>query len=85
MRRVIDVLYNNVGLSDPDDHSALDLSLPVWERVLGANLTTAFLCCKHAIPHMLTSTSLGARRVSVIPVGLMGAVSRRRVRSHSVP
>ena len=48
----IDVLYNNAGLNDPDDHSALDLPLAVWERVLAANLTTTFLCCKHAIPHM---------------------------------
>jgi NAD(P)-dependent dehydrogenase (short-subunit alcohol dehydrogenase family) len=49
----IDVLYNNVGLNDPDDHSALDMPLPVWERVLAANLTTTFLCCKHAIPYLL--------------------------------
>lgn len=49
----IDVLYNNVGLNDRDDHSALDMPLPVWERVLAANLTTTFLCCKHAIPHLL--------------------------------
>lgn len=26
----IDVLYNNVGLNDRDDHSALDMPLPVW-------------------------------------------------------
>jgi NAD(P)-dependent dehydrogenase (short-subunit alcohol dehydrogenase family) len=49
----IDVLYNNVGLNDPLDHSALDMPLAVWERVLAANLTTTFLCCKHAIPYLL--------------------------------
>ena len=49
----IDVVYNNVGLNDRDDHSALDMPLPVWERVLAANLTTTFLCCKHAIPYLL--------------------------------
>jgi NAD(P)-dependent dehydrogenase (short-subunit alcohol dehydrogenase family) len=27
----------------------------VWERVLTANLTTTFLCCKHGIGHMLTN------------------------------
>lgn len=37
----IDVLYNNAGLNDPSDHSALDLPLETWERVLAANLTTA--------------------------------------------
>jgi NAD(P)-dependent dehydrogenase (short-subunit alcohol dehydrogenase family) len=49
----IDVLYNNAGLNDAEDHSALDMPLSVWERVLAANLTTTFLCCKHAIPHLL--------------------------------
>jgi NAD(P)-dependent dehydrogenase (short-subunit alcohol dehydrogenase family) len=51
----IDVLYNNAGLNDREDHSALDMPLPVWERVLAANLTTTFLCCKHAIPHLLAN------------------------------
>jgi NAD(P)-dependent dehydrogenase (short-subunit alcohol dehydrogenase family) len=49
----IDVLYNNAGLNDRDDHSVLDMGMPVWERVLAANLTTTFLCCKHVVPHML--------------------------------
>jgi len=51
----IDVLYNNVGLNDREDHSALDMALSVWERVLSANLTTTFLCCKHAIPYLLAN------------------------------
>ena len=51
----IDVLYNNVGLNDPDDHSALDMPLAVWERVLTANLTTTFLCCKHVVPYLLAN------------------------------
>ncbi|HEX3834654.1 MAG TPA: SDR family NAD(P)-dependent oxidoreductase [Solirubrobacteraceae bacterium] len=49
----IDVLYNDAGLNDRDDHSVLDMPLAVWERVLAANLTTTFLCCKHAIPYLL--------------------------------
>ena len=49
----VDVIYNNAGLIDRDDHSALDLSLEVWSRVLTANLTTAWLSCKHGIPIML--------------------------------
>jgi NAD(P)-dependent dehydrogenase (short-subunit alcohol dehydrogenase family) len=51
----IDVLYNNAGLNDREDHSALDMPLGVWERVMAANLTTTFLCCKHAVPHMLNN------------------------------
>jgi NAD(P)-dependent dehydrogenase (short-subunit alcohol dehydrogenase family) len=49
----IDVLYNNAGLNDQEDHSVLDMPVSVWERVLAANLTTTFLCCKHAIPYLL--------------------------------
>jgi NAD(P)-dependent dehydrogenase (short-subunit alcohol dehydrogenase family) len=49
----IDVLYNNAGLNDREDHSVLDMPLSVWERVLAANLTTTFLCCKHAVPYLL--------------------------------
>ncbi len=49
----IDVLFNNAGLSDPDDHSALDMTQETWERVFAANLTTTFLSCKHAIPYLL--------------------------------
>jgi NAD(P)-dependent dehydrogenase (short-subunit alcohol dehydrogenase family) len=51
----IDVLLNNAGLNDPDDHSALDMAQETWDRVLAANLTTTFLSCKHAIPYMLAN------------------------------
>lgn len=49
----VDVLVNNAGLNDPEDHSVLDMSLETWNRVFAANLTTTFLACKHAIPYML--------------------------------
>jgi NAD(P)-dependent dehydrogenase (short-subunit alcohol dehydrogenase family) len=49
----IDVLLNNAGLNDPQDHSALDMSEETWDRVLASNLTTTFLSCKHGIPYML--------------------------------
>ena len=49
----VDVTYNNAGLIDRDDHSALYLRLEVWSRVLTANVTTTWLSCKHGIPIML--------------------------------
>nr|WP_321985785.1 SDR family oxidoreductase [uncultured Lichenicoccus sp.] len=49
----IDVIYNNTGLTDPADHSALTTSLETWNAVLAANLTTTWLSCKHGIPFML--------------------------------
>jgi NAD(P)-dependent dehydrogenase (short-subunit alcohol dehydrogenase family) len=47
------VLYNNAGLTDPDDHSLLDTSEETWQRIFAANLTTTMLSCKHGIPYRL--------------------------------
>jgi NAD(P)-dependent dehydrogenase (short-subunit alcohol dehydrogenase family) len=49
----IDVLFNNAGISPPDDVSVLDTSLEAWQRVQDVNLKSVFLCCKHGIPHVL--------------------------------
>ncbi|MGI8486350.1 MAG: SDR family NAD(P)-dependent oxidoreductase [Thermomicrobiales bacterium] len=49
----IDVPFNNAGLNDPNDHSALDMTQQAWDRVFAANLTTTCLCCKHGIPYLL--------------------------------
>src|SRR5919106_4157448 len=49
----IDVLFNNAGLSPPDDDSILDTGLEAWERVQNVNLGSVYLCCKYGIPHLL--------------------------------
>jgi NAD(P)-dependent dehydrogenase (short-subunit alcohol dehydrogenase family) len=49
----IDVLYNNAGISPPDDDSILDTELDAWERVQAVNTRGVYLCCKHGIPHLL--------------------------------
>ena len=51
----IDVLFNNAGISPPEDASVLETSLEAWERVQNVNLRSVFLCCKHGIPHLLDS------------------------------
>lgn len=51
----IDVLFNNAGISPPDDVSVLDTGLEAWQRVQDVNLKSVFLCCKHGIPHLLNS------------------------------
>ncbi len=48
----LDVAFNNAGISPPEDDSILDTSIDVWRRVNEVNLTSVFLCCKHAIPYM---------------------------------
>jgi NAD(P)-dependent dehydrogenase (short-subunit alcohol dehydrogenase family) len=49
----LDVAFNNAGISPPDDDSILDTGLDAWRRVQEVNLTSVYLCCKAAIPHML--------------------------------
>jgi NAD(P)-dependent dehydrogenase (short-subunit alcohol dehydrogenase family) len=49
----IDVLFNNAGISPPEDASVLDTPLDAWERVQEVNLRSVFLCCKHGIPYLL--------------------------------
>ena len=49
----IDVLFNNAGISPPDDDSILETELEAWERVQSVNLKSVFLCCKYGIPHLL--------------------------------
>jgi NAD(P)-dependent dehydrogenase (short-subunit alcohol dehydrogenase family) len=51
----IDVLFNNAGISPPEDTSVLDTTLQAWQRVQAVNLQSVFLCCKHGIPHLLES------------------------------
>src|SRR4051812_49477650 len=49
----VDVLFNNAGISPPDDASVLDTGLEAWQHVQDVNLKSVFLCCKHGIPHLL--------------------------------
>ena len=49
----LDVLFNNAGISPPDDDSILETELGAWQRVQDVNLKSVFLCCKYGIPHLL--------------------------------
>jgi NAD(P)-dependent dehydrogenase (short-subunit alcohol dehydrogenase family) len=49
----IDVLYNNAGISPPEDAGILETPVEAWDRVLAVNAKGVFLCCKHGIPHLL--------------------------------
>jgi NAD(P)-dependent dehydrogenase (short-subunit alcohol dehydrogenase family) len=48
----LDITFNNAGISPPDDDSILTTGLAAWQRVQDVNLTSVYLCCKNAIPHM---------------------------------
>jgi NAD(P)-dependent dehydrogenase (short-subunit alcohol dehydrogenase family) len=49
----VDVAFNNAGISPPDDDSILVTGLDAWRRVQEVNLTSVYLCCKAALPHMI--------------------------------
>ncbi|MBT2232784.1 3-oxoacyl-ACP reductase [Nonomuraea sp. NEAU-A123] len=48
----VDIAFNNAGISPPDDDSILETGIDAWRRVQEVNLTSVYLCCKHAIPYM---------------------------------
>ncbi|MGF1344740.1 3-oxoacyl-ACP reductase [Streptomyces flavovirens] len=48
----VDVAFNNAGISPPEDDSILTTGLEAWKRVQEVNLTSVYLCCKAALPHM---------------------------------
>jgi NAD(P)-dependent dehydrogenase (short-subunit alcohol dehydrogenase family) len=55
----LDVIYNNVGLMDRGDQSALSTELDTWRRVQDADLTTTFRSCKHGIRHLQSTQPAG--------------------------
>lgn len=48
----LDIAFNNAGISPPEDDSILETGLEAWRHVQETNLTSVYLCCKHAIPYM---------------------------------
>jgi NAD(P)-dependent dehydrogenase (short-subunit alcohol dehydrogenase family) len=50
----VDILFNNAGISPPEDDSILTTEADAWARVQAVNLTSVYLCCKYGIPHLLT-------------------------------
>jgi NAD(P)-dependent dehydrogenase (short-subunit alcohol dehydrogenase family) len=70
----LDIAFNNAGISPPDDDSILDTGLDAWERVQRVNLTSVYLCCKYAIPHM-QAQGRGSIINTASFVALMGAAT----------
>jgi 3-oxoacyl-[acyl-carrier protein] reductase len=48
----VDILVNSAGISGPH-LPAWQMDPQDWRRVLDVNLSSAFYCCRAAIPHML--------------------------------
>ncbi|TCP31240.1 NAD(P)-dependent dehydrogenase (short-subunit alcohol dehydrogenase family) [Scopulibacillus darangshiensis] len=53
----IDTLYNNAGIMIEEDHSVIDTSVDVWNKVMDVNVKGIFLASKFVIPEMLKRES----------------------------
>jgi len=70
----LDVLVNNAGIGGPTAR-VMDVERADWDRTLAVNVTGAFLCAKHAAPHMVARGS--GRIVNITSIaGLMGYALR---------
>ena len=70
----VDIAFNNAGISPPEDDSILETDLDAWRRVQEVNLTSVYLCCKAALPHMLQQRS-GSIINTASFVAVMGAAT----------
>jgi len=47
----VDILINNAGISTP--MRLVDMSLADWQRMIDVDLTSVYLTCREAVPHMI--------------------------------
>ena len=61
----LDILVNNAGIAGPTA-PVVEAPTAEWGRTLAINLTGAFLCAKHAIPHLIGAG--GGRIINITSV-----------------
>jgi len=74
----LDLLFNNAGSSAPGIPME-DLTYEQWQKVVGVNLTGAFLCAQEAIKIMKAQTPRGGRIIN------NGSISAHSPRPNSAP
>lgn len=74
----LDLLVNNAGMSAPAVPIE-ELDVAVWNQVVAANLTGAFLCTRAAFRQMKAQTPQGGRIIN------NGSISASTPRPHSAP
>ena len=74
----LDLLFNNAGTFGPGGTSLEDLPFSAWQKVVGTNLTGAFLCAQAAFRLMKSQDPQGGRIIN------NGSVSAHTPRPHSV-
>jgi NAD(P)-dependent dehydrogenase (short-subunit alcohol dehydrogenase family) len=51
----LDILVNCAGGSVPQDNTATEVDLAVWDHTINLDLKGTFLCCRHGIPEIVKS------------------------------
>ncbi|MSV28557.1 MAG: SDR family oxidoreductase [Bryobacterales bacterium] len=74
----LDVLFNNAGTNAPGIPME-DLTYEMWARVVGVNLTGAFLCAQEAVRIMKVQNPRGGRIIN------NGSISAQTPRPNSAP
>ena len=74
----LDVLFNNAGMGAPAIPME-DLTYEQWSKVVGVNLTGAFLCSQEAMRLMKSQEPRGGRIIN------NGSISAHTPRPHSAP
>jgi NAD(P)-dependent dehydrogenase (short-subunit alcohol dehydrogenase family) len=70
----IDVLVNNAGVIGPTT-PVTQIDRKDWDRVMAVNVTGAFLCAKHVLPHMIERCS--GRIINIASVAGLKAYALR--------
>lgn len=60
----IDILVNNVGKSERGDPA--DMAEEVWDSQIAVNLSSAYLCCRYVLPHLVEQGSGSVVNISSI-------------------
>ncbi|HKP87432.1 MAG TPA: SDR family oxidoreductase [Blastocatellia bacterium] len=70
----VDILVNNAGIAGPTA-LATDVTREDWDRTLAVNLTGAFLCAKHVLPHLIKQR--GGRIINITSIAGLRAYAWR--------
>jgi 2-deoxy-D-gluconate 3-dehydrogenase len=68
----LDILINNAGMAARKTPEAL--TPEEWHRVMDTNLTSAFLLCRAAYPHLVTSGASGHGGGKIINIGSVASI-----------
>jgi NAD(P)-dependent dehydrogenase (short-subunit alcohol dehydrogenase family) len=60
----LDVLHNNAAVGGPG--KAADVTEDTWDHAMNVNLKGAWLCCKHALPHLVAGGGGSIINISTI-------------------